>query len=43
MDDKKVKGRVQRPKERVKNFSEVELGYDDEEALREANEDNRSL
>lgn len=37
MDDKKVKGRVQRPKERVKNFSEVELGYDDEEALREAN------
>ena len=37
MDDKKVMGRVQRPKERVKNFSEVELGYDDEEALREAN------
>lgn len=36
MNDKKVKGRVQAPEERVKNFSEVELGYNDEEALEEA-------
>ena len=26
MEDKKVKGRVQAPEERVKNFNEVELG-----------------
>lgn len=37
MNDEKVKGRVQAPEERVKNFQEVELGYNDEEALREAN------
>jgi len=37
MDDKKVIGRVQDAKERVTNFSEVELGYNDEEALQEAN------
>ena len=37
MKDEKVKVRVQHPSERVNNFSEVELGYDDEEALREAN------
>ena len=38
MDDltKKVKGRVQDPSERVKNFNEVELGFNDEEALGEA-------
>ena len=36
MNDEKVKGRVQSPKERVKNFKEVELGYNDEEALQEA-------
>ena len=37
MNDEKVRGRVQSPVERVNNFLEVELGYDDEEALREAN------
>jgi glutamate synthase (NADPH/NADH) small chain len=39
MDDltKKVKGRVQDPSVRVKNFDEVELGFNDEEALKEAN------
>ena len=36
MNDKKVIGRVQDPKERVKNFEEVELGYNDEEAQEEA-------
>ena len=36
MNDEKVKGRVQSPEERVKNFKEVELGYNDEEALQEA-------
>ena len=35
--DEKVKGRVQEPKERVTNYKEVELGYNDEEALAEAN------
>lgn len=35
--DEKVKGRVQTPEKRVKNFEEVELGYNDEEALKEAN------
>ena len=35
--DEKVKGRVQSPEKRVKNFEEVELGYNDEEALKEAN------
>ena len=37
MNDEKVKGRVQSKEERVKNFNEVELGYNDEEALKEAN------
>ena len=37
MNDEKVRGRVQAPEERVKNFKEVELGYNDEEALKEAN------
>ena len=37
MEDKKVKGRLQSPEERVKNFNEVEFGYNDEEALKEAN------
>ena len=37
MDDSKVKGKIQEPSERVKNFSEVELGYTSEEALAEAN------
>ncbi len=32
----RVKGRVQDPQERVKNFSEVELGFNDEEAKVEA-------
>lgn len=36
MNDKKVIGRVQDPKVRVTNFDEVELGYNDEEALEEA-------
>ena len=35
--DEKVKGRVQEASERVKNFNEVELGFNDEEALKEAN------
>ena len=37
MNDSKVLGKIQSPKERVKNFSEVELGYTKEEALKEAN------
>lgn len=37
MNDKKVIGRVQNPQERITNFKEVELGYNDEEALEEAN------
>ncbi len=37
MNDQKVKGRVQKPEDRVKNFDEVELGFNDEEALAEAN------
>ena len=32
----RVKGRVQTPEKRVKNFLEVELGYNKEEALKEA-------
>ena len=36
-DLKKVRGKVQAPQERVKNFKEVELGYTDAEALEEAN------
>lgn len=36
MNDKKVIGRVQNPQERTTNFKEVELGYNDEEALEEA-------
>ena len=32
MDDKKVLGKVQDAMTRVKNFSEVELGYTKEEA-----------
>lgn len=32
----KVKGRLQSPDERIKNFKEVEFGYNDEEALKEA-------
>ena len=35
--DSKVKMRVQDPKVRCTNFDEVELGYNDEEALLEAN------
>ena len=35
-NDSKVKVRVQSPEERVTNFKEVELGYNDEEALAEA-------
>ena len=37
MEDKKVIGRLQDPKERVTNFEEVEFGYNDKEALAEAN------
>ena len=33
----KVHGSVQAPQERVKNFKEVELGFNDEQALAEAN------
>lgn len=36
MNGEKVKVRMQAPEERVKNFNEVELGYNDEEALQEA-------
>ncbi len=36
MNDEKVRGRVQDPKVRVKNFNEVELGYTKEEAMKEA-------
>ena len=36
MEDKKVRGRVQAPEERCKNFNEVELGFNDEEAHLEA-------
>ena len=36
MEDKKVTGRLQSPEERVKNFNEVEFGYNDEEAKQEA-------
>ena len=36
MEDKKVIGRLQDPKERVTNFEEVEFGYNDKEALAEA-------
>ena len=35
--DSKVKMRTQDPKKRIKNFNEVELGYNSEEALNEAN------
>ena len=35
--DEKVKGKVQKPSERIKNFDEVELGYSFEEAQKEAN------
>ncbi|MBR4262926.1 MAG: NADPH-dependent glutamate synthase [Bacilli bacterium] len=36
MEDKKVKGRLQSPEERITNFNEVEYGFNDEEALAEA-------
>ena len=36
MNDAKVKGRVQEANVRVNNFEEVELGFNDEEALQEA-------
>ena len=34
--DEKIKGKVQSPKERIKNFDEVEYGYTKEEAINEA-------
>ena len=37
MNDERVVGKIQDPKERIKNFDEVELGYTKEEALKEAN------
>ena len=37
MNDQKVKGRLQSAEERVHNFNEVEYGFNDEEALQEAN------
>ena len=37
MEDKKVIGKLQSAKKRVTNFEEVELGYTDEEAVKEAN------
>ena len=37
MNDEKVRGRLQPADERVNNFNEVEYGYNDEEALKEAN------
>ncbi len=36
MNDKKVRGRLQSPEERIKNFEEVEYGYNHDEALEEA-------
>ena len=36
MNEEKVKVRMQPANERVNNFNEVELGYNDEEALKEA-------
>ena len=36
MNDEKVKGRLQDASERVNNFLEVEYGFNDEEALKEA-------
>ena len=36
MNDEKVKGRLQEASERVHNFQEVEFGFNDEEALKEA-------
>lgn len=36
MNDKKTEMRVQSPQERITNFKEVELGYTDEEAKKEA-------
>lgn len=36
MNDSKVRGRLQDSKVRINNFEEVELGYNDEEALQEA-------
>ena len=36
MNDEKVKGRLQEASERVHNFQEIEFGYNDEEALKEA-------
>ena len=36
MNDQKVKGRLQDAEKRIHNFSEVEFGYNDEEALQEA-------
>ena len=36
MNDEKVRGKVQKAKERVHNFDEVELGYTEEEAKKEA-------
>ena len=35
--DKRVLGKVESPKERIKNFNEVELGFTKEEAIKEAN------
>lgn len=35
-NDERVKGRVQSPKERINNFLEVELGYNSDEAKKEA-------
>ena len=37
MNDQKVKGRLQSAEERIHNFQEVEYGFNDEEALQEAN------
>ena len=37
MNDQKVKGRLQSAEERIHNFNEVEYGFNDEEALQEAN------
>ena len=36
MNDKKVKGRLQSPEERITNFNAVEYGFNDEEAKEEA-------
>ena len=43
MNDEKVKVRMQPASERINNFNEVELGYNDEEALKDLAEGLKAL